>query len=1523
MAFTGLLSWSSISSVYAQAISIYTFAQSTETYAQITGTTSTATGDDGSQNAIAIGFTFNFGGANYTTFSVNANGFIRLGANIAGSPWTNSTANATNQSPLIAPFWDDNNLSTGTIRYTTSGSAPNRVLTINWHQFKIGGGGSTAGASNNMLVRLYETTNVVEYVYGATFSTANVVTAYVGINSGSFLSVTPAATSTVSNATQNQNINNTVMTNLAGKKLTFSPPPPCSGTPSPGNTLSSVGLACSATNFTLSLQNATSGTGVTYQWQTSPDGTTWTNAGTNAATFTTSQTAATFYQCIVTCGGNNGTSTPIQINMDVPFNCHCASTGTSANTQITNVTMAGITTLNNTSAGNAGYANFTSVTPTVSAFPGDVVSFSVTATSDPGRSIFIDWNGDGVFAIPAERVFTSAAFPEGTSTGSFTVPPGTPAGSYRIRVVANWFASIPAACNTNINGETEDYTFEVLTLFTCSGTPDAGAAVISNAVGCASTNFSLSATGLSAGTGIEYQWQESATGSAPWTNILGATNSTLATNTATANHYRIRTLCTFSSQENFSSSVSYTIVDCFNVPFTGSNSITTCSGVLYDHGGPSANYANNANGFTVINPTPGNLVQLSGSVNAESGFDFLRIFDGVGTGGTLLYQGSQGAVPVTTSTNGALTVQFTSDGSAFAPGFALNINCIPAPTCLSPTGLISTQTSISSADHSWTASTSSPIGYEFAVTTSATPPASGTFTADTTASSPVLSANVPYYLHVRADCDNGDFSDWATSAFSVGYCEPTYTFGKTDGDLISLVEIVGTTLNNNSGTSPTNPAYTYFNTLPNHTAELSAGTSYTVNVSVGTWGNQHIRAWIDFNDNGIFEPNESIGNAIIAQGLGNAGPFPAANFTISLACNPPVGVHRMRIRSVWSTGTTLHTIMDPCLNYGFGETEDYDVTILPPPACPSPSGLVASNITTSSVTLDWNIGCTETAWELEYGAPGFTPGNGTVVPAATNIAFILGGLATSTTYDVYVRADCDVDGLSSNFGPISVTTLALPPACASSVTFDFDFPCSTTGVEISFPAVADATSYNFYLGTAPGVYNIANPFPNNLPEVFLNNPAANTTFYLLVLPVNSGGEAVGCTELSFTIPDVCPPPVNNLCVNAIPVGARSVTSGTNLAANNVGAGAFCVTGPGSAGVWYSVLGTGGPMSATTCGSVGSFDTKINVYTGPCGAFTCIGGNDDACEMLSRVNFISVQDQLYYIYVTGFGTATGNFTLTMEAECATSATLPAPNYRQYCARESEMLRPTLNGFAEIQWNKNGTPIAGQTNNSLVLNKWSLGMYTATAECDGDELQTNGILVNRVIVLNEDEINAHYIKVCLDANTTLSAPELAGATYEWRVRPSGAVVSTDREYTFTGFSGSFDVFVISPSGCAKKTRVRVLPKKASNCVPGPAKPSPDATLAGKTGIDALGGEVVLSFYPNPVSSNYTIKLNGLTQDEQFNVSWYDIAGKQVSSVKNITTGTGTEVEQSINGLSAGMYMIQVSNANHKFMFKVMVK
>ena len=54
------------------------------------------------------------------------------------------------------------------------------------------------------------------------------------------------------------------------------------------------------------------------------------------------------------------------------------------------------------------------------------------------------------------------------------------------------------------------------------------------------------------------------------------------------------------------------------------------------------------------------------------------------------------------------------------------------------------------------------------------------------------------------------------------------------------------------------------------------------------------------------------------------------------------------------------------------------------PSCVDPIALTAGNVTSSSADLSWTALGTETAWNIQYGAAGFTPGSGTVVNVTTN-----------------------------------------------------------------------------------------------------------------------------------------------------------------------------------------------------------------------------------------------------------------------------------------------------------------------------------------------------------------------------------------------------------------------------------------------------------------------------------------------------------------------------------------------------------
>lgn len=88
--------------------------------------------------------------------------------------------------------------------------------------------------------------------------------------------------------------------------------------------------------------------------------------------------------------------------------------------------------------------------------------------------------------------------------------------------------------------------------------------------------------------------------------------------------------------------------------------------------------------------------------------------------------------------------------------------------------------------------------------------------------------------------------------------------------------------------------------------------------------------------------------------------------------------------------------------------------------CNTPTNLALVAVSDTSITLTWDEN-NETAWEVEYGLSGFIIGTGTVQNANTSNTQI-DGLDPGTTYEIYVRADCGVDGYSPYSDQLTVTT---------------------------------------------------------------------------------------------------------------------------------------------------------------------------------------------------------------------------------------------------------------------------------------------------------------------------------------------------------------------------------------------------------------------------------------------------------------------------------------------------------------------
>ena len=80
------------------------------------------------------------------------------------------------------------------------------------------------------------------------------------------------------------------------------------------------------------------------------------------------------------------------------------------------------------------------------------------------------------------------------------------------------------------------------------------------------------------------------------------------------------------------------------------------------------------------------------------------------------------------------------------------------------------------------------------------------------------------------------------------------------------------------------------------------------------------------------------------------------------------------------------------------------------------------------------------------------------------------------------------------------------------------------------------------------------------------------------------------------------------------------------------------------GVWFSVLGTGDRLLATTCGDTTDFNTVIYVFT-DCTSATCYTYNDNWCGRQSAVSWLSDVGTQYSLFVTGnSATAVGTFAL---------------------------------------------------------------------------------------------------------------------------------------------------------------------------------------------------------------------------------------------------------------------------------------
>jgi hypothetical protein len=569
------------------------------------------------------------------------------------------------------------------------------------------------------------------------------------------------------------------------------------------------------------------------------------------------------------------------------------------------------------------------------------------------------------------------------------------------------------------------------------------------------------------------------------------------------------------------------------------------------------------------------------------------------------------------------------------------------------------------------------------------------------------------------------------------------------------------------------------------------------------------------------------------------------------------------------------------------------------PTCIEPTAIAINAITNLSATLAWTESGTATAWEIEYGAPGFTQGTGTIVAAPSN-PYVLSGLPANTSYVFYVRAVCSASDSSYWTGPVAFKTL-----CNDATEFIQVFEGLPTGSTNPMPdcwarlgtgstyittgSVAPMSPanrlYMFASGTAtpptqalavmPPVSNLgaathqlkfkaycstANRF---IQLGYLTNPADASSFVVLTsfdLPATAA-----TTALEFTYaPAALPAGVKNLAFRNAPLAGGSATIYIDDVSWNLV--------PSSAPVCATNI------VATPDATCGNFATNIvwNVTPGADGYKMTIGTTVGGSDVLNGLNigsnpsysFQGNANTTYYYTIVPFnvvGDAIGCAELTF-------ATAPTGCYCPSVPTSNDGL-----GITNVLLGTTNFP----TTDVTYFN------HTATTV---NLIQ--GVTANLQITFATGPTYNTYVWIDFNDNFTFEASELMFSGESPSINP-------------TTYNASF---LMPATASLGQHRMRIATgdflSAPNPCYNGTWGVTLDFSVTIEADLSTGNFDnASFNYYPNPVTDVLTVSYSNVISD----VTVYNLLGQQVLTAK--PNATQTQVD--LSSLTAGTYMVKVTS------------
>ncbi|MBV8325513.1 T9SS type A sorting domain-containing protein [Chryseobacterium sp.] len=262
-----------------------------------------------------------------------------------------------------------------------------------------------------------------------------------------------------------------------------------------------------------------------------------------------------------------------------------------------------------------------------------------------------------------------------------------------------------------------------------------------------------------------------------------------------------------------------------------------------------------------------------------------------------------------------------------------------------------------------------------------------------------------------------------------------------------------------------------------------------------------------------------------------------------------------------------------------------------------------------------------------------------------------------------------------------------------------------TSPNITWYASQGATGYKISIGTTPGGTDVVNQQFVTTTSFTPSSPfSINTTYYLKVVAVGSGGESSGCSEVKFTTtPDA---PSNDECTTAVTLTVNpdmncgSITSGYTLGASDSGLAPAPCFGDTDDDVWFKFTATATTHVVTfsnvvSIGADYSEDLLYQVFSGNCSNLVSTLCAYGGMEILNNLTI----GETYYIRAYSYGGST-------EAQSfdVCIGTIPPPPANDEC---SGALAAAVFPYSYTQ-----SDAAGATNNGGFIQTCTNGMNDGT-------------------------------------------------------------------------------------------------------------------------------------------------------------------------------------------------------------------